>query len=208
MMPGPSGRPPSKWKTWHKGTLAVLGVLALCLCGVAVFAPDGKPDDTRKNTTEQQAAALAGSVAPDSGAPAAPAAAGPATTGPATTSPAAGRTSPASRKPAAKPVYYANCDAVEAAGKAPLSAGQPGYRRALDRDGDGVACEPYDRDDPPPADPGDDPPAGDEPGGGTDPRFSSCAKAIDAGYGPYRRGVDPEYAWYTDRDKDGVVCES
>jgi hypothetical protein len=39
-------------------------------------------------------------------------------------------------------VYYANCDAVRAAGKAPLYAGQPGYETPrLDRDGDGVACE-------------------------------------------------------------------
>jgi len=41
----------------------------------------------------------------------------------------------------------------------------------------------------------------------TDPRFSSCAKAKAAGYGPYIRGVDPEYLWYQDRDKDGIVCE-
>lgn len=39
-------------------------------------------------------------------------------------------------------VYYKNCDAVRAAGKAPLYAGQPGYATPrLDRDGDGVACE-------------------------------------------------------------------
>lgn len=37
--------------------------------------------------------------------------------------------------------YYQNCDAVRAAGKAPLYQGQPGYRPALDRDHDGVACE-------------------------------------------------------------------
>ncbi|PSL55672.1 excalibur calcium-binding domain-containing protein [Saccharothrix carnea] len=37
--------------------------------------------------------------------------------------------------------YYANCDAARAAGAAPLYAGQPGYRPALDRDKDGVACE-------------------------------------------------------------------
>ena len=43
---------------------------------------------------------------------------------------------------------------------------------------------------------------------GTDPRFSSCADAKRNGYrGPYVRGVDPEYAWYQDRDQDGVVCE-
>lgn len=50
--------------------------------------------------------------------------------------------------PASKPqattggsVYYANCAAARAAGAAPLLRGQPGYRPALDRDGDGVACE-------------------------------------------------------------------
>jgi len=37
--------------------------------------------------------------------------------------------------------YYANCAAVRAAGAAPIRAGQPGYSRKLDRDGDGVACE-------------------------------------------------------------------
>lgn len=38
-------------------------------------------------------------------------------------------------------VYYASCDAVRAAGKAPLYRDQPGYRAGLDRDGDGIACE-------------------------------------------------------------------
>lgn len=48
----------------------------------------------------------------------------------------------AMKKPTTKSaVYYANCAAVRAAGKAPLHRGQPGYRSALDRDGDGVACE-------------------------------------------------------------------
>lgn len=37
--------------------------------------------------------------------------------------------------------YYANCSAAKAAGAAPLHRGEPGYRAALDRDGDGVACE-------------------------------------------------------------------
>ena len=39
-------------------------------------------------------------------------------------------------------VYYAGCDQVRAAGKAPLHAGEPGYRPELDPDGDGIACEP------------------------------------------------------------------
>jgi micrococcal nuclease len=42
---------------------------------------------------------------------------------------------------------------------------------------------------------------------GTDPRFRTCGEANAAGYGPYHRGRDPEYAWYQDRDGDGVVCE-
>ena len=38
-------------------------------------------------------------------------------------------------------VYYKNCAAVRAAGKAPLHRGEPGYRPGLDRDNDGIACE-------------------------------------------------------------------
>ncbi|WP_411111842.1 excalibur calcium-binding domain-containing protein [Streptomyces sp. c-19] len=37
--------------------------------------------------------------------------------------------------------YYKNCDAVRAAGRAPIYRGQPGYRSGLDRDGDGKACD-------------------------------------------------------------------
>jgi outer membrane biosynthesis protein TonB len=38
-------------------------------------------------------------------------------------------------------VSYANCAAVRAAGADPIRAGDPGYSRKLDRDGDGVGCE-------------------------------------------------------------------
>lgn len=49
-------------------------------------------------------------------------------------------------KPKATPqavqdIYYKNCSAVRAAGAAPIYAGEPGYSRKLDKDGDGVACE-------------------------------------------------------------------
>jgi Excalibur calcium-binding domain len=40
-------------------------------------------------------------------------------------------------------VYYRYCDEARAAGAAPLYRGQPGYRSELDRDRDGIACEPY-----------------------------------------------------------------
>jgi hypothetical protein len=49
-------------------------------------------------------------------------------------------------------------------------------------------------------------PTGGSPGA-IDPRFGTCREAIAAGYGPYRRGIDPEYAWYRDGDSDGIVCE-
>lgn len=39
-------------------------------------------------------------------------------------------------------VFYSGCSEVRAAGRAPLYAGQPGYRIEMDGDGDGVACEP------------------------------------------------------------------
>ena len=39
-----------------------------------------------------------------------------------------------------------------------------------------------------------------------DKRYAFCNK-LPSGLGPYFKGEDPEYDWYTDRDKDGVVCE-
>lgn len=39
--------------------------------------------------------------------------------------------------------YFANCDDARAAGKAPIRAGEPGYRPELDADGDGIACDPH-----------------------------------------------------------------
>jgi hypothetical protein len=50
-------------------------------------------------------------------------------------------TEPKTTKAPETSVYYANCAAVRAAGKAPLHRGDPGYAAHLDRDGDGVACE-------------------------------------------------------------------
>ncbi|MEV4343105.1 excalibur calcium-binding domain-containing protein [Actinoplanes sp. NPDC049596] len=203
-------KPPSRWKTWHKVTLGAIGALSLCFCGVAIFAPDSNSGDPAQPEQTNAAQRVAGAPStpaaePTTTAPAtAPVTTVPAAVEPTTPAPATTKPSP-SRKPAAKPtttkaVYYATCD--DAPG--PLRTGQPGYRKALDRDGDGVACEQGGGDEEPPAeDPGDD----DSGGGGTDPRYSSCTKAKAAGYGPYYEGTDPEYDWYSDRDNDGVVCE-
>jgi hypothetical protein len=43
--------------------------------------------------------------------------------------------------------------------------------------------------------------------GSPDPRFDYCYQATAAGYGPYYQSKDAEYAWYTDSDHDGIVCE-
>lgn len=40
---------------------------------------------------------------------------------------------------------YRNCAAARAAGAAPVYRGEPGYGPHLDRDDDGVGCEPYKR---------------------------------------------------------------
>jgi hypothetical protein len=95
---------------------------------------------------------------------------------------------------------YANCDAVRAAGKAPLLRGEPGYSGHLDRDDDGVACE-TSASAPEPA------PTPSPSSSATDPRFGTCKEAKANGYGPYVRGQDPEYDWYRDGDSDGDVCE-
>ena len=54
------------------------------------------------------------------------------------------RTSGAYSAPGARDTgsaYYPNCASARAAGAAPIRAGEPGYSRRLDRDGDGIACE-------------------------------------------------------------------
>jgi Excalibur calcium-binding domain len=59
---------------------------------------------------------------------------------------------------------------------------------------------------PPPAPPVQ--PAVDLPVESTDTRYGTCREAKANGANtPYVQGQDPEYAWYDDRDNDGVVCE-
>ncbi|MFI0483362.1 excalibur calcium-binding domain-containing protein [Actinomadura sp. 9N215] len=90
---------------------------------------------------------------------------------------------------------FATCAEANAHGYGPYVKGwDPEYSWYHDRDHDGVDCEPGAVAPPGPAD-------------GLDPRFDTCAEANAHGYGPYYRGVDPEYDWYQDRDHDGIDCE-
>ena len=55
-------------------------------------------------------------------------------------------TSPMRPIPAAQRMQlFSSCDAARAAGRAPLRREEPGYSPHLDRDGDGIACEPWRR---------------------------------------------------------------
>jgi hypothetical protein len=38
---------------------------------------------------------------------------------------------------------WRDCDEARSAGTVPIYASEPGYREDLDRDRDGIACEPY-----------------------------------------------------------------
>lgn len=44
-------------------------------------------------------------------------------------------------------------------------------------------------------------------GGATSPRFGTCKEAKANGFGPFVKGLHPEYDWYRDADRDGTVCE-
>jgi micrococcal nuclease len=60
---------------------------------------------------------------------------------PSTPRPAVPRTPAEESSGGGGPAYYPNCAAARAAGAAPIRAGEPGYRAALDRDRDGTACD-------------------------------------------------------------------
>ncbi|MGC5342244.1 excalibur calcium-binding domain-containing protein [Streptomyces sp. DT24] len=121
-----------------------------------------------------------------------------------------------SKAPAAKPkpkrtetkdsVYYKNCDAVRAAGAAPIHRGQPGFAAHLDRDGDGVGCEPYHGNGGSSSGGGSGSGGSGSGGGGGSAYYKNCAAARAAGAAPVHAG-DPGYGRHLDRDGDGVGCE-
>ncbi|MFC8272173.1 excalibur calcium-binding domain-containing protein [Streptomyces sp. NPDC057271] len=101
----------------------------------------------------------------------------------------------------APPAIYPNCDAARAAGAAPVRRGDIGYGSHLDRDGDGVGCEPYSG-----GSGGSGGSTSGSGGGGGSTYYANCSAARDAGAAPVRRG-DPGYGRHLDRDGDGVGCE-
>jgi hypothetical protein len=87
-------------------------------------------------------------VAADTSSPPSCPSASPAPAAPPTVPPSAAAVAPmpavAIPPPAVSPpadVSYANCDAVRAAGAAPIRPGDPGFEPKFDRDNDGVGCE-------------------------------------------------------------------
>ncbi|MFD3439625.1 excalibur calcium-binding domain-containing protein [Streptomyces sp. NPDC058685] len=107
------------------------------------------------------------------------------------------------KKPVAPVKLYANCAAAEAAGAAPVEVGDPGYGRHLDRDGDGVGCEPHSGGG---GSSGGSSGGGSTGGGGGSVSYANCSEVRAAGAAPIRTG-DPGYGRHLDRDGDGVACE-
>ncbi|MFJ6807837.1 excalibur calcium-binding domain-containing protein [Streptomyces anulatus] len=114
----------------------------------------------------------------------------------------ASKPSPKATGPA--PAYYENCDAVRAAGAAPVEEGDPGYAPHLDRDGDGVGCEPWGES--AASSGGGGTSGGSGGGGGGSVSYANCTAVRNAGAAPIRTG-DPGYGRHLDRDGDGVGCE-
>ena len=126
-------------------TATVIVLLTLAGCG-STAKPAAQPLDAAGSASPSMSASPSSSPSPSpssSPSPSAPvtAVAAPTTTVAVPPVPTVDvpTTEPTQGQPAA--VYYANCTEARQAGAAPLHRGEPGYRKALDRDGDGVACE-------------------------------------------------------------------
>ncbi len=91
--------------------------------------------------------------------------------------------------------YVRNCTHARELGIAPIHRGSPLYRRALDRDNDGIGCEvssPI-------------PPVSSQPSGRVT-YVRNCTHARQLGVAPIHRG-SPLYRRALDRDNDGIGCE-
>ncbi len=136
------------WSTRKIATVALTAaaaVVAIPLLGLAANTdPDydrpPTPDDPVRLKSPSASAVpdLLGAVPPSSAPPSPRAAAASVTQVPTGTPTAAAGGEPVD----VRDRYYATCSAARSAGAAPLRRGRDdGYRRALDRDGDGVACD-------------------------------------------------------------------
>ncbi len=102
-----------------------------------ILAPTNQVAPSIAQPTEPVQAEAPAPIVPEPVAPPAPVAPAPA---PAPVAPAPVAPAPVAPAPAPAP-YYANCDAVRAAGAAPIYAGTPGFQPKFDRDNDGVGCD-------------------------------------------------------------------
>ncbi|MFE6816778.1 excalibur calcium-binding domain-containing protein [Streptomyces sp. NPDC057677] len=141
---------------WGKvGLVASLAVIAFFALGAILTAVQGEPDrspdtpapfSTPSETTASLTPTPVSSMPEPPPLPPLPEPPEPrgSESEPESTEPELESTEPEPPPPASSAVaYYENCDAARAAGAAPLFRGEPGYREALDRDGDGMACDPY-----------------------------------------------------------------
>ena len=116
-----------------KKVLAMMCVATMVM-GMTACGGEKTAETPAQQAPAQEAPAQVATEAPAQQAPAqAPAAEAPAQQAPA---------QPVQQAPAQSSVYYETCADARAAGAAPLHRGEPGYRPGLDKDGDGVACEP------------------------------------------------------------------
>ncbi|MFJ9887691.1 excalibur calcium-binding domain-containing protein [Streptomyces sp. NPDC091287] len=124
-----------------------------------------------------------------------------------TPTPASNASNPAPEAKDPAPASYENCDAARAAGAAPVEEGDPGYAPHLDRDGDGVGCEPWGESSSSSSSSSSSDGSGTSGGGGGGSvSYANCTAVRNAGAAPIRTG-DPGYGRHLDRDGDGVGCE-
>lgn len=188
----------SEMSTFQRAVLiSTFAVLALC-CGLVLLpdADDADPDSPDEVATETETTASASPSEPDP-----------------TTTRAEPTEAPTTASPEPEPeptteaeeeeVYYENCDAVRAAGAAPIYEGEPGYRAGLDSDGDGEGCEDSSSSGSGGGGGGSD---DDDDDGGSSVSYENCDAVRAAGADPIYAG-DPGYGSHLDRDGDGVGCE-
>lgn len=109
--------------------VAILGLLALAGC-VSANNESPAPPTTQTTTTTEPPATTSTTTTERQSAPSS-----------AAKKSISRAATPESTGNVLQSVSYANCDAVRAAGKAPIRRDDPGYEPKFDRDGDGVGCE-------------------------------------------------------------------